>query len=229
MFREAKVSTAAPAKRTSGKSGFDPLIKSGRTVKSQDPSPSFYKRYKNRLIFGMISMCLVIFGVNMYHHFTVFSYNNIIRRVNNMEVIPIEDLQRIEIEYPMDALPIMRSAMANLIQSTIDPKKRLALEVQQYWNPKIFVITQKNQTEVIVAEEITASKYKEMISRADEIIDKWEKYASDAAFWRATRDKRVLRFSRNIDSFSIPYPLLEQFAQLYPLPGAGQTELPQVP
>lgn len=186
----------------------------------------FFGKYKKRMILLMIAVSMSIFAYNMYEHYTVFSYNNIIRKVNNMQVIDVKDLERIEREFPEDAPAIMRSAMANLIQSTTDPKKRLALEVQQYWDPKIYIITQKDGTEIVVGKEISVNQYKEMISRCDALIEKWDKYALDAPMWRATRDKRVLRFSRNTEGFSIPYPLLNTFSQLYPLPGVGQASVP---
>jgi hypothetical protein len=173
---------------------------------------------RKRVILGVIFVCAVVFSYGVYQHYTTFSYNNIIRRINAQQVIPIDDLRRVAKEYPQEAPNVMRAAMANLIQSTADPKEKLALQVQQYWEETIFIISQPDGTEVIIHQDMSPEVYLEHQSRTGQIVSRWDKYAPDAAFWRAVKDKRVLRFSRGSQAFSIPYPLLGEFERLYPLP-----------
>jgi hypothetical protein len=182
---------------------------------------------RKRIILAVIFVCAIVFSYGVYQHYTTFSYNNIIRRINAQQVIPIEDLRRVAKEYPQEAPNVMRAAMANLIQSTADPKEKLALQVQQYWEDTIYIISQPDGTEVIIHQDMSPEVYVEHQSRASQIVARWEKYAPDSAFWRAVKDKRVLRFSRGAQAFSIPYPLLNEFERLYPLPPqANQQQMP---
>jgi len=203
------------------------MLKVKRRKKGEVPPASGGKERlspasRKKLIFGVIFVCAIVFTYGVYQHYTTFSYNNIIRRINGMQTIPMEDLVRVAKEYPEETPNVMRAAMANLIQNTSDPKEKLALQVQQYWEETIYIVSQPDGTELVVAQEMSPEIYKEQIARASQIVSRWDKYAPDAAFWRTVKDKRVLRFSRGAQGFSIPYPLLGDFERLYPLPSKQQ-------
>jgi hypothetical protein len=196
--------------------------KKGSTPPATETDKRFSPATRKKIIFGVIFVCAIVFSYGVYQHYTTFSYNNIIRRINGMQTIPIEDLVRVSKEYPEEAPNVMRAAMANLIQNTSDPKEKLALQVQQYWEETIYIVSQPDGTDMVIAQDMTPEIYKEQISRSAQIVSRWDKYAPDAPFWRAVKDKRVLRFSRGAQGFSIPYPLLGDFEKLYPLPGKQQ-------
>lgn len=212
LNRKRKAKAASGSER----SGLDAL-------KPQADNPFITRK---RIIFAVIFVCAIVFSYGVYQHYTTFSYNNIIRRLNAQQIIPIEDLKRVANEYPQEAPNVMRAAMANLIQSTADPKEKLALQVQQYWEDTIYIISQPDGTEVIIHQNMSPDVYMEHQSRASQIVSRWEKYAPDSAFWRAVKDKRVLRFSRGAQAFSIPYPLLNEFERLYPLPPQANQQQP---